>query len=139
MLHGMTNKPAGQLAPLAKSWLYPAELKLKKSFLGPSRFVSEGYDQTQRAWVLRCKKAGEPAKLEFELAASEDSPVINPAVVIKDWGRQSASLSVNGRKIPLGSKFRLGHRRTETSSNLIVWFECESTESVKVSLIPVGR
>lgn len=136
MLNGMTNKPAGELAPLGKSWLYAPELKLKKD---GAKFVSEGYDQTQRAWVLVCRKSSEPSRLRFELAAGKDSPVMNPAFVIKNWGPADAWLKVNGKKIPQGRDYRLGHRRTVTSSDLIVWFKAESTEPVNVVLSPVSR
>jgi len=140
MLHGMTDKPAGQLAPLAKSWLYPAKLKLKESpFLGWPSFTSKGYDPTQRAYVLHCNSVGKPSKLELTLAASEDSPVVNPAFVIKYWGRSGASLKVNGKKMARGRSFRFGHRRTPESSDLIVWFRTESTKPVKISLSPAAH
>ncbi|HUW20746.1 MAG TPA: hypothetical protein VMW16_15720 [Sedimentisphaerales bacterium] len=132
MLHGMTNKPAAELAPLAKSWLYAPQLKLNST-----GYTSEGYDQTQRAYVLTCANRDEPSKLELTLAAGEDSPVINPAFVIKDWGTCDASLKVHGRTIPRGGDFRIGYRRTPESSNLIVWFRNESVKPVIVVLSPV--
>ena len=139
MLNGMTNKDAAELVPLARSWLYPPELKLKKGLFGAVRFISRGYDQTQRAWVLACKKSGEPSKLEFELSAGVVSPVVNPAFVIKDWGPAGASLKVDGEQVEPGKDFRLGHRRTAESSDLIVWFKVEVTEPIRVSLSPLGE
>ncbi|MHC4474013.1 MAG: hypothetical protein ACYTEL_00100 [Planctomycetota bacterium] len=136
MMHGMTDQPAGKLAPLAKSWLYPARLKLKDS--GKLPFTSEGYDQTQRAYVLACNRVGRPSKLELTLAASEDSPAVNPAFVVKGWGDADASLKVNGKKVARGKDFRLGHRMTPESSDLIVWFRVESTEPVDVLLSPTA-
>jgi len=137
MLNGMTNKPAGQLAGLAKSWLYAPELKLKKGFLGGTGFVSEGYDKTQRAYILKCKKTSKPSTLKLVLQASKDSPVINPAFVIKNWGTKNAALKINGKKVPRGKDFRIGHRRSPVSSNLIVWIRYESTKPVAISLSPV--
>ncbi|MHC4644547.1 MAG: LamG-like jellyroll fold domain-containing protein [Planctomycetota bacterium] len=133
MLHGMTDKPAGELAPLAKSWLYAPQLELNR---GACR--NEGYDPTQRAYILTCENRDKPSTLEFTLAASKDSPVINPAFVIRDWGRSGASLKVNGHQMEPGRDFRLGRRRTVESSDLIVWFRTESTKPVVVSLSPVG-
>jgi len=135
MLHGMTNRKAGELAPLGKSWLYPAELNLRT---GASAFSSEGYDQTQRAYVLNCKEVGKASSVAFTLAASEDSPVISPGIVIKDWGRSDAALKVNGQNVPRGKDFRLGHRRTTRSSNLILWVKIDSVKPVTVSLSPVS-
>jgi len=117
--------------PLAKSWLYAPQLRLKKG-----NFVSRGYDPTQRAWVLVCKAPGKPSRLSFELAASAESPVVNPAFVIEGWGDADASLTVNGKVRGRGSGFRLGHRRTVASSNLIVWFRHTSTGPVTVELTP---
>ena len=34
--------------------------------------------------------------LKFRLNASEDSPVVNPAFVIKDWGKSDVELKVDG-------------------------------------------
>jgi hypothetical protein len=132
MLHGMTNKPAAELAPLAKSWLYAPNMQLKSSM-----YRSEGYDPTQRAYVLACQNRDKPSKLEFTLAASEASPIVNPAFVIEDWGSACVSLEVNGEKMDRGRDFRFGHRRTPESSNLIVWFRNESIKPVTVLLSPV--
>jgi hypothetical protein len=134
MMHGMTDKPAGKLAPLAKSWLYPPELKLKKGLFGQA-FTGEGYDQTQRAYVLGCKSVGKPAKLEFTLAASESSPVVNPALVVKGWGSAGAALKVDDKNIARGRDFCLGHRMTLASSDLIVWFRTESTTPVALPAV----
>ena len=133
MLHGMTNKPAAELAPLAKSWLYAPNMQLKSSM-----YRSEGYDPTQRAYVLACQNRDKPSKLEFTLAAGKASPVVNPAFVIKDWGTSGASLRVNGNLLARGRDLRFGHHRTVGSSNLIVWFKLESTVPLQISIVPVA-
>jgi hypothetical protein len=132
MLNGMTNKPAAELVPLAKSWLYAP--KLKSSSRG---YRSEGYDQTQRAYVLARRDVRKASALKFELVASEESPVVNAAFVVKDWGRGEASLVIDGRKVNRGKDFRYGHRKTVRGGDLIVWMRVESTKPVKISLIPV--
>ena len=76
---GLTDKPIDKLAPLARSWLQPAKLKIISK-----GFRSEGYSRDQRAYVLIKQTKGE-ADLEFELPAGEESPVVNPAFVIKNW------------------------------------------------------
>jgi hypothetical protein len=119
MLHGMTNKAVSELVPLAKSWLNAPRLKLACS--GCS---SVGYDPTQMAYVVAC---GEPGKsCKFELEASKDSPVINPAFVIKGWGESDVELAVDGKRIKRGKDFRFGHRYTLESTDLIVWVRTES-------------
>jgi hypothetical protein len=137
MLNGLTAKSAAQLVPLAKSWSKPPKLKLKKGLFG-SDFESEGYDPTQRAYQIVCKKRGKPSALEFELAASKDSPVVNPAFVIKGWGKEGAMLTLRGKTTKAGKGFRIGHRHTVDGSDLIVWVKTESTKPVKVKLTPAA-
>ncbi|GAG24921.1 unnamed protein product [marine sediment metagenome] len=132
MLHGMTDKPAAKLVPLAKSWLYAPQLKLNGE-----GYVSEGYDQAQRAYVFARRDVRKPSALEFELAASEESPVVNPAFVIKNWRRGRASLAIDGKKVKWGKDFRFGYRKTVEGGDLIVWMRVESTKPVKISLTPV--
>jgi hypothetical protein len=138
MLHGMTNKPAGQLAPLAKSWLYAPELVLQEG-LSDAEAASEGYDPTQRAYVLKCRRPDKPSTLQLRLAAGEDSPVVNPAFVIKGWGRSGVSLKVNDKKIPKGKDFRFGHRTSLEGTDLVMWFKAESTKPLQISLAPAGN
>ena len=134
MLNGMTNKPAAKLVPLAKSWLYAPQLKLSSR-----GYRSEGYDQAQRAYVLSRKDIRQFSALNFELAASKESPVVNPAFVIKNWGGGSAGLAIDGKKVGGGKHFRAGHRKTLEGGDLIVWVKGEWTKPVKISLRPVWR
>jgi hypothetical protein len=115
----MTNKPAVSLVSLAKSWIYPPELKVKGS-----SFVSEGYNYRERAYILNRKKGGR--SFECKLAASAKSSVVNPAFVIKNWGKADAVLKIDGKKIKRGKKFRFGHRHRLEGSDLIVWVRYES-------------
>jgi len=133
-LYGMTEKPASTLASLARSWNFPAELKLTGD-----DFVSEGYDKTQRAYVLQRKKSGKPPLIEFVLVAGEDSPAINPAFVINDWGDANAALSINGEVVKRGPRFRVGRRRRVDATDLIVWTRIESTGPVRISLSPISE
>ncbi len=132
MMHGMIDKPVEALIPLAKSWLYPAELKL-----AGGAYSSEGYDPTQMAYVLASRNPGRDSELGFKLAASKKSPVINPAFVIKGWGESDAELKVNGKKLKCGEDFHFGHRHTLEGTDLIVWIKTESTEPVQITLTPV--
>jgi hypothetical protein len=137
MLHGMTDGKAADLAGLAKSWLNAPKLTLKSGFLAKSHFINQGYDPTERAYVLSCKKTDKPSKLEFSLGASKDSPIVNPAFVIKGWGKTDAGLKLDGKILKPGKVFRYGHRPSEHSYDLIVWIRTESNKPTKVSLSPV--
>jgi hypothetical protein len=132
MLHGMTDKPVTNLVPLAKSWLYAPDLELTS--VG---YSSGGYDQAEAAYQLINKRSGKPGKLAFCIAGSKERPIINPALVIRNWGECDVALELNGKKIERGQSFRFGHHHALEGSDLIVWIKIESMEPIRVSLSPI--
>jgi hypothetical protein len=128
-LYGLTGKPAKELAVLARSWNFPAELKVSAS-----AFESLGYDKNQRAYVLARKSAADNAPLELTLAGRSQSPVLNPAFIVKKWGGTDVTLTLDGKPIPRGTGFRFGHRQTLEGTDLIVWIETESRASLTFHL-----
>jgi Concanavalin A-like lectin/glucanases superfamily len=127
LLHGMTTQSVAQLVPLAKSWLSPPAIELSGS-----GFASDGYDPTQRAFVID-RQSGSPAsKLQFALKASSDSPLMNPAFVIKNWGDAEPKLTIDGKPVLRGAKFRYGFVPHLEGNDLIVWLAMESTQPTKV-------
>jgi len=131
LLHGMTDSPVGKLAPLAKSWLDPPELRITR---GP--VTNAVYNPAERAYELECKKADNAEPIEFRLAASEGSPVVNPAFIINGWGEAQATLKVNGRNVEKGKDFRFGHRLSVEGKDLIVWIRKTSTGPVDILIAP---
>jgi len=129
-LYGMTNKPAVSLVSLAKSWIDPPELKVAGDGI-----TSEGYDYNQRAYVLSSKRIG--AEVDLEVIASEKSPVVNPAFVIKDWGEDDVSLKIKGTEIKRGKNFRFGHRHSLEGTDLLIWLKTESMKPIKILLSPI--
>ena len=131
---GLTNQPITKLLPLAKSWLQAANLKINGE-----AFSSESYSRNERAYILSRNISGSAKVLELEIIASEKSPVVNPAFVIKNWGTADAVLKINGKNISRGKDFRFGHRHRLEGSDLIVWIKVESTEPIKISLESVAN
>ena len=145
MLHGLTEKPVEGLLPLTKSWIRPAPISVSLGYL------SAPYDPTQLAYVITRRgnapgMAGDgkvhnvpfASELTLELAASTESPAINPALVIKGWGERAAELTLNGNKVERGKDFRLGHSHGLEGTDLIVWIRTESMRPIKLTLSPVG-
>jgi len=132
LLNGLTEKSAAEMVPLAKSWIYPPELKLTSG-----NFSSKGYDKAQKAYILTCNKAGKPSKLKFELAASEEKPVVNPAFVIDAWGENQPELKINGKLIEQNNDSRIAHRRRLEATDLIIWLKTESNKPLKLELMPL--
>ena len=131
MLHGMTDRPASELAAVVRSWEYPAPLTMTSG-----GFSGGDYDQAERAYALTAVASPAQSPLSCTLAASTASPIHNLAFIIKNWGAAEAVLTLNGRKISRGPDFRLGHRETLESNDLIVWIKVETTEPLKLALIP---
>ena len=132
MMHGLTEKPAAELALLAKSWLRAPELKLTRG-----EFTSKGYDQSERAYLLACRKDAKTGTLSLEIAASGNRPMYHPAFIIENWGDTEAAVKVDDRSVQRGKDFRLGHRHGLEGSDLIIWVKRESAKPVKMEFSPV--
>jgi len=125
MLTGMTDKPVEELIPLAKSWSNPAEIEVIQSHA-----IAE-YKPEERAYHIIPDENGED--LDVVLLGSEDSPVINPAFVIRNWGDNKVELRIDDKSIERGKDFRYGFRDSLESTDLIVWFRIETNERITVS------
>jgi hypothetical protein len=131
LIQGLSNKPIGELLPLARSWLQSAELKLNsKGFRG------EGYSRSERAYIVS-NTSGQADTLTFELNANESSPVVNPAFVVKNWGDGGAELKIDGRRIKRGKNFCFGHRHSLEGTDVVIWVKTESTKPIQISFSPI--
>ena len=134
LLAGLTTKLAAELLPLAKSWLTPATIEVSGE-----AFQSEGYDPAQRAFVLSRIAPGASAVLDWTIQASQSSPVVNPAIVVKNWGEKGARLKIDGKPAAWGRDFRYGRVRRLEGTDLVVWMRKESVIPVNMSLVPEGQ
>ncbi|MCX6343925.1 MAG: hypothetical protein NT018_02480 [Armatimonadetes bacterium] len=112
------------------SWLSAPKLTARTE----SSFTIKGFDQSDKAYHIVC---GGPSTLKLQLAASAASPVYNPAFVIKGWGKNDISLSIDGKPIKRGPDFRYGFRKTDTVSDLIIWVKKQSTKLVSIEIKPL--
>jgi hypothetical protein len=133
MLTGMTDKPANELAPIARSWLRPPELEVTGA-----GYTSQGYDPSERAYVITSKGTVAQMPVRATLAASKESPVVNLALIVKGWGDAGASLILNGEPVAAGRGFRVGHIPGFKVRDLVVWIEVESTEPLEIVLTPAA-
>lgn len=121
-IYGITDQPATELKYLNRSWNYAPELS------NISGAESKGFDKGQRAYVISKKSK----KISFSLDGSEDSPILNPCFVIKNWGADSkARLRINGKKQDKGSNVRQGViRDTDGTLTLVLWLELSADSSL---------
>jgi hypothetical protein len=134
MLQGMTDKAADELLPLARSWLQGPKMRITSD-----TYKGGHYDQSERAYLIEKTDTDSLSPCEFVVEASKDSPLLNPAIIINNWGRQLSILSVNGRKIEHGKDFRQGIRKGAFGEDLIMWFRLNSQKPVKVMVGPDSR
>ena len=129
MLHGMTDKAVDGLVPLAKSWLSPPELSINST-----GYKSEGYDPTQAAYLISSTEQDNSTPLSFIINASKESPLINPAFVIKNWGKKDFALTMNGTTLKQSEDYRFGYNQTINGYELIIWLEKQSESTVNIQL-----
>jgi hypothetical protein len=136
MLDGLSNRPAAELASLARSWASPPVMTV----IGTD-FQSKGYDPSQRAFVL-ARLSGNSAPLQLHFHANADSPLLNPAIVIEKWGEAAATLLINGKPVAWGpvapgNDARFGLVGTLEGSTLVVWLRMEAEAEISIELRPV--
>lgn len=127
MLTGLTDGKAVDPETAAKSWRSAPVITV-------TGCRSQGYDQTQRAYLL--SSAG-PADIKLSIAATKNSPSVNPAFVIKNWGKRDVTLAIDGKPIERGPDFRCGFRKTAESHDLILWIKNTSTKALTLAVRPV--
>lgn len=133
LMDGLTTKPIADLVPLARSWLSAPPLRLQSP-----GFHSEGYDPTQRAYVLSAERDN-PDSLRATFEASPDSPLVHAAVLIRNWGDRMPRLSVAGKPVTWDKQHRAAIIPRLDSTDLLVWIEQESTQPVEITLQPRKR
>ena len=128
-IYGVSEGPYGALVTLGRSWARPPALSVQGTGLR-----SEGYDLSQRAYVLACLQPGRPAAALCEFQAGEETPLVNIVLYVKGWGDGGAAVTVDGRPVERGRTLKLGHVRTIDGTDLVVWIEKSSTRPVRVAL-----
>ncbi|MBL7077715.1 MAG: hypothetical protein ISS31_09610 [Kiritimatiellae bacterium] len=131
MLHGMTDKGVPDLAGLGKSWVSAPELAIVSG-----SYKSNGYDMEQKAYVLEALDPSKSATLKLSIGASSKSPLVNPAIVIRNWPvGATAQIKVNDRK-PAADDIRIGLEQELEGNTLVIWLRLETTEPTTIRIAP---
>lgn len=129
MLQGMTDKKADELVPLAKSWVAAPKMKITST-----AYKGGVYDQAERAYLIEKTGSRVSAPLTFTLEASKESPLLNPAFIIKNWVGDLPVLSIDGKAVKRGKDFRCGIRKGALGDDLIVWIRLDKQKRVNITL-----
>ena len=65
---------------------------------------------------------------------SKQSPIVNLACAIKNWGSGSATVEINGKKAIHSMDYTPGFLPTLDSEDLVVWINIKSSSAVKVKI-----
>jgi hypothetical protein len=128
LMDGLTEKTASDLVPLAKSWLSPPKMDVT----GPAH--GEGYDPAQRAFLIQCNP-GETGPLEVTWHGGPDSPLVNPALVLRGW-TIDACLRVDGKDAAPGDGLRIGHERRLDEDDLVIWMDAQAARIFRIEITP---
>ena len=126
-LYGMNSMSMKELVDFGRSWAYAPELSL----IG-NGCTSKGYNRAQRCYQLENNNPG-AGPIELILNGSKDSPVINPAIIVKNWNSNGAKILVNGKE-NLNSK--VGINRQLDGDNLVIYIFLREEGPVKINIEP---
>lgn len=129
MLQGLTNKKAAELVPLAKSWLDAPLIQVNTA-----GYVNGHYDQSERAYILEKQNGQAGRTCRITLEASKEKHLNNPAIIIKNWGRQQALITINNKTIADGEKCKQGIRKGPDGDDLILWLQLDSAKPVGIEV-----
>ena len=124
-LYGMNGMNMDNLISFGRSWAYAPELTV-----AGNNYISKGYDKTQRCYQLESTtpKAG---TVVFTLRGSKDSPIINPAILIKNWNSDGAKILVNGKE---SSNCKIGINHQLEGDDLVLYINLNEEVPVKITL-----
>jgi hypothetical protein len=128
-LFGLTKQSVADLALLDRSWLNPPAVKTSSGDL------TAKFEPSQKAYVLERSNGATnlPQKVDLTVEASDQSPAVNPAFVIKDWGDFSATVKMAGKPLPqTGLRTGLVHRLEGT--DLVIWVRTQSTRPIRLTI-----
>ena len=75
VMYGLTKSKPEELTPLNRSWNFAAQIRVK------SGCKALNYDKAEKAYYL----IQEARIMKFQIPASKESPIVNPAFVIKNF------------------------------------------------------
>ena len=111
---------------IARAWTNPPQLNLKSD-----DFITNGYDQSQRAYVIEARGNDD---LVFTLEGSAKSPLFNPAFIVDGWSPEDLTILMNDHPMNR-DKYEYGvERDVNGHPATIVWLNCDREEDVDIEI-----
>jgi hypothetical protein len=132
-LFGMTPKEstntatALKLLPLARMYNNPPKVTDARGC------TSQVYNRFRHEYRLDASSD----RISFDLQGSQDSPIVNPCIVVKNWngGKPEAVIRINGSRMRDNKDFRQGAvTDTDGSPMLVLWIEKRSDQKMEIEI-----
>lgn len=129
LLEGLTSESAADLLPMAKFFLDPPPLEAHDG-----GFTAR-YDINQKAYLLT-RDSGDTKTMRFTIHADDEHPLVNPALVVANWGTDSpARIRINGRAPGGDIDLRQGVvPRANGVNALVVWIETLADTDMDIAI-----
>jgi len=134
LLNGLTAGSAKDLVILASSWLSPPEITVTGE-----GFLSRSFDPAERTFVVEHDGSTKLGPVEIAFKASDSTPLVNPAILIKNWGDAEARLTLDGKPMAVGKELRFGHAQRLEGADLVVWIQARATKPLRIRLTPTAE
>jgi hypothetical protein len=99
-------------------------------------YVGEGFDATERAFVIARRGQDGPARVTVVLQASKDSPAVNPVLWVRHWDSAVPRIEIGERPVVDGKDVRAGLIPGLEGDDLVLWVRGEWTSPVRISISP---
>jgi hypothetical protein len=127
-LYGINGMSMPDLVNFGRSWAYAPALTLTGKGLN-----SKGYDRSQRCYQI--ENTGQKAvKADFTIQGSKGSPIINPAIFVKNWNANGAKILVNGKE---NKSCRVGINHQLYGDDLVLYLPLKENTPVNISIVPL--
>ena len=127
-LYGMRSSDMNELVEMARAWISAPKLTIDSE----SDYSGGEYAMDERSYKI--KRTGKSSKLEFTLAGSEKSPIINPAIVVENWGAEKISIELNGKTLQANKDYSVGYDTRLEGTDLILWLKIQSHKKSNLSI-----
>ena len=96
--------------------------------------VSNGYDRSRRCYQIQ-NNTETPHNIQFTIEGYKNSPVINPAVYIKNWNAEDAGVLLNGKEF---KEYEVGVNYKLDGIDLVVFLWIQKDEKINIDIIPIN-
>jgi hypothetical protein len=130
-IYGLTKAKPTELTNLNRSWNFAPEISNEKGC------INLGYKKSEKAYIL----SKQSDIMQFQILASKESPLENPAYVIKNWGNKSIKglqLKVNGQKISGKNDYKTGiETDVDGKQMLVIWLKLSAEKTTSLEIITI--